>query len=219
MTHPIAHPIWIGKPGEDGHSGFTRYKAPSGWCCVAGSLDLPKSINAREATAFHEAGHTVLALVQGIHVPAVHVSTEPGTSGCAHPQGFPGVNENLSQEIGLAPLKQGLTVLAGGVRAGTTWLCDAGLEMTDTRSWAVEVGGLDDQGLARDLLAWYGQVIEYGTGNTMRDYWRHQDAADQLLTTNWEKVRTLAATLLVLNRLTGDQAAESVGLSNPPQCG
>jgi hypothetical protein len=57
MTHRIAHPIWIGKPGEDGHSGFSRFKAPSGRCCVGGSLDLPKSINACEASAFHEVGH------------------------------------------------------------------------------------------------------------------------------------------------------------------
>lgn len=192
MMPPIAHYISIGRPGEEKLSGCTRYAAPSGWCCTAGGLDLPGGINAREATAFHEAGHTVLALVLGVHVPAVRVSTEPGTSGCGHPQGFAGANEGLAQQLWLAPLERALIVLVGGVRAETAWLGDVGVEMTDTRSFAVEVGGLDDQVQARNLLASYGQEIEYGTGHPLRDYWCHQGAADLLLTASWGNVCTLA---------------------------
>ncbi|MFH9967844.1 hypothetical protein ACH4PR_41920 [Streptomyces mirabilis] len=219
MMPPIAHPIWIGRSGEDGLSGFTRYALPSEWCCTAGGLDLPGGISARETTAFHEAGHTLLALIQGVHVPAVRVSTEPGTSGCGHPQGFAGANENLGQQLRLALLEQALVVLAGGIRAETAWLGESGVEMTDTRSFAVEVGGLDDQVQARNLLACYGQQIEYGTGHRLRDYWCHQDTADLLLTRSWRKVCTLAAALLECNRLTGDQAAELIDLSNPPLLG
>jgi hypothetical protein len=220
MIPPIAHPIWIGRPDEDDLEGFTRHPLPSGWCCTAGGLDLPAGISAREATAFHEAGHTVLALIHGIHVPAVRVSTEPGTSGCGHPQSFAGTNEGLGQQLWLtAPLERALIVLSGGVRAEAIGLREAGVEMTDTRSFAVEIGGLDDQAQARNLLARYGQEIEYGTGHTLRDYWHHQGTADQMLTANWAKVSTLAATLLRLNRLTGDQAAELIDLSNPPPRG
>nr|WP_168504500.1 hypothetical protein [Streptomyces sp. S1D4-11]QIY93180.1 hypothetical protein HEP87_01920 [Streptomyces sp. S1D4-11] len=216
MTPPIAHSVWIDRPGEDGLSGFTRYSAPSGWCCTAGGLDLPRDISAREATAFHEAGHTILALIQGVHVPAVRVGTKPGTSGCGHSQGFAGVNEGLGQQLWLAPLERALIVLAGGVRAETAWLGEAGVEMTDTRSFAVEVGGLDDQAQARNLLAFYGQEIEFGTSHPLRDYWCHQGTADLLLTERWGKVCTLAEALLTCHRLTGDQAAELIGLSNPP---
>ncbi|MFE2684449.1 hypothetical protein [Streptomyces mirabilis] len=147
------------------------------------------------------------------------MSTEPGTSGCGHPQSFAGANESLGQQLWLAPLERALVVLAGGVRAETAWLGEAGVEMTDTRSFAVEVGGLDDQVQARNLLACYGQEIEYGTGHRLRDYWRHQGTADLLLTGSWGKVCTLAAALLTCNRLTGDQAAELIGLSNPPPLG
>ncbi|MGW3308342.1 hypothetical protein ACWDG9_17350 [Streptomyces sp. NPDC001073] len=218
-TRPIPQYVSIARPGEDGVSGFTRYAVPPEWCCTAGGLDLPADISGRWATAFHEAGHATLALIQGVHVPAVRVNTEPIASGCGHSQGFAGANEGLGQQLWHAPLEQALIVLAGGVRAEIAWLRETGVEMTDTRSFAVEVGGLDDQVQARNLLAFYGQEIKYGTGHPLRDYWRHQDSADRLLTASWGKVGALASTLLTYNRLTGDQAAELIGLSNPPQPG
>lgn len=213
------HPVWIGKPDEDALSGCTRHPVPSDWCCTAGGLDLPRTLNAREATAFHEAGHAVLALTRGVHVPAVRVNTEPGMSGCEHPQGFAGSNESLGPQLGLAPLESALIVLAGGVQAENAWLRGKGVEMTDRRSFAVEVGGLNDQVQARTLLACYGQNIEYGTGHSLRDYWHHQGTADQLLNAGWGKVCTLAQALLMYNHIAGDQAAELIGLPNPPPLG
>ncbi|MFF1647557.1 hypothetical protein [Streptomyces sp. NPDC058240] len=65
------------------------------------------------------------------------MSTVPGASGCGHPQGFAGANENLGQQLRLAALERALVVLAGGVRAETAWLGETGVEMTDTRSFAV----------------------------------------------------------------------------------
>jgi hypothetical protein len=70
----------------------------------------------------------------------------------------------------------------------------------------VEVGGLDDQVQARNLLAFHGRL---------RDYWSHQDTADRLLTAGWGKVRALAEALVRYDRLTGDQAAELIDLTNP----
>jgi hypothetical protein len=61
MTISGGHPIDI-RTSRFSLSGRTRYPGPSDPCCLPHVLDLPRDL-ALEATAFHEAGHALVALL------------------------------------------------------------------------------------------------------------------------------------------------------------
>ncbi|SEM79093.1 hypothetical protein [Streptacidiphilus jiangxiensis] len=216
MSSPTPHWVEIETPSTGTVvSGSSRHPAPEPFCCVGGALDLPAHI-ARAASAHHEAGHAVLALALGVHIPAVSIGTEAGLSACGHQRGFGGANEGVRDQLVHARLGSALVVLAAGVRAELMWLRENGVDLPATRAWAVEVGGLGDQVIADWLLSLYGHRLEHGTGHDLYDYWQHEAVADAALAAAWGKVGVVAAALLERDRITGDEAAALIGLTNPP---
>ncbi|MCX5346107.1 hypothetical protein [Streptomyces atratus] len=219
MTFPTRQQVTV-RIDETWFTGFSRYPEPSAeHCCPGGTLDLPAHIDPRAATAFHEAGHFVLSVLHSVHVPAVRVDTEPAPSACAHPPHFAGANEDLTIQLTHHSPGTTLTVLAGGARAETRWLLEMGLDLTNTQAWVVELGGMADQHAADCVLSHHNAWLEHGTGRPGCDYWLHGDVADLLLAEHWDKVQTVAATLLARDRLTGDELAVLIGLQNSSPAG
>ena len=216
MTPLAPHYVSIETPSTGMvHSGYSHHPAPTPFCCVGGALDLPEATE-RTSTAFHEAGHTVTALVLGIHVEAVNLDANLVRSGCGHPVPSGGANKNMRDELTLTKLDRALVVLAAGVRAQLMWLQRVGVELPASRAWAVEVGGLGDQAIGNWLLNIYNHRLAYGTGHDLYDYWQHEKVADAALDSVWEKVERVAAALLERGRITGDEAAALIGMVNPP---
>ncbi|MGV9270275.1 hypothetical protein ACWDRR_37175 [Kitasatospora sp. NPDC003701] len=219
MTPPPPHWLEIETPSTGTlHAGYTHHPAPAPRCCVGGALDLPKATE-RTSSAFHEAGHTVTALVLGIHVEAVNLGADLPNSVCGHPVSVGGANENMTDQLVLTKPDHALVVLAAGVRAQLMWLRKAGVELSADRAWAVEAGGLGDQTIADWLLRRQGHRLAYGTGPERYDYWEHEKVADAALDAVWERVERVAAALLERGRITGDEAATLIGLTNPLPAG
>ncbi|MET8292026.1 hypothetical protein ABZV80_43955 [Streptomyces sp. NPDC005132] len=171
------------------------------------------------ATAVHEAGHAVVAMVSGIHVPSLVIKTTVTKRSCgAFVKEFSGANERL--DLDKAPDRRtAVVVLAAGERAEVRWLRDQGL-WTATRAWAVEIGALNDQALARDIFGYYfGVDMQYGTSHDGHvdgaDYWHYGSLAELILVPLWDQVLRIAGALNERERLTGDEAAAFSGLLNP----
>ncbi|MEU1407870.1 hypothetical protein ABZ471_37045 [Streptomyces sp. NPDC005728] len=114
------------------------------------------------STAAHEAGHAVAAFYAGIPATPLEIVVLPPCGTCEAPKAR---GRNQGVHLGIASAEDTLRMLAAGVQAELLWAEDLG-PLTDAEQWAIEVGGLDDQGHARavaESLRDYGwPLLDYG---------------------------------------------------------
>jgi len=143
---PVGHQIEIEVPGSGTWWGYTNAAPPKEMCCI----DQLRTVSgpALLGAAFHEAGHAVVALHAGM--PPVDLDVSPGAvcPRCGAQQAH-GVNHGVS--FSAAPPDDVLMVLAAGVQADLAQARICG-PVSPAEQWAIEVGGLDDQHLARELV-------------------------------------------------------------------
>lgn len=175
---------------------WTWHPQPNGW-----SNDSPSGSLLHPFGAFHEAGHAVIALAQGIGVDGVHLL--PAEENMFHTV----VSGGIPRDSGY------LTMLAAGERASDRWLRETGV-WTPERAWAAErcaegdreeaVGFATRRGIPFDLTAhpWDGWTQVCG--------W-----ADGSLNYHWHRVCAVAAALLEGTSLDAKDVARVSGLDNP----
>lgn len=156
--------------------------------------------------AHHEAGHAVLALLQGI--PITRVTMIATDEHAAHVQ--------FADWSG--PWWSFAVVMAAGERAGERWLREAGLA-TPERLWNAERHCTSDRRQVVETAPEPHEVVfgqlDVPEGREALDYARLHDAADVLLTGFWPQVSSLAAALVEHRELTGQQVADISGLLLP----
>lgn len=196
MTSPTAYLVEAEVPGLGVLEGYTHYPVPTVSCpqplppCAL-DLDLPE---ARESAAFHEAGHAVVATRLGIPFVTVHLD-ETDVFPCCGRQDVYGVTGGV--DWGRVSVQDAVTMLAAGSCAASRWLRESPY-WTPARAWALEIGGLDDQATARQILKDAGLPMVYGGGLHLiaGDYWHYESEADMLLEQEWERVRRVAERLI-----------------------
>ena len=175
--------------------GYTSVPKPADVCCVASQHSQPEL--ALLGTAFHEAGHAVAAHHAGMPATAVEISIQPSCGRCGARRTH---GRNIGMQLDVAATADQLLVLAAGVQAELLWAAEQGCADDATR-WAIEVGGLDDQHLARDiassvLIVW--DALDYGPpGPDPRPWnWPHQEwRARTGATAWWPQIQALAVRL------------------------
>ncbi|MFD8079346.1 hypothetical protein ACFV3E_42760 [Streptomyces sp. NPDC059718] len=174
-------------------------------CCQehGEGLDLR---NLKAAVAIHEAGHAVAAFLLGVHVPSIELESTSVVRDCGTVTRVEGANVGVS--FAGATRKTALTVLAAGVRAHQ-WSQRVTGMLTSERVLFAERGGTADWERARRLA----REVDGGAELAPRDYWRHWEIADELLSPHWEAVTKVAA-LVVEGPVSGEVAAAAGGLSN-----
>ncbi|MFF7780426.1 hypothetical protein ACFZCG_39190 [Streptomyces tanashiensis] len=194
----------------DGSPVHSFHPVPSAWCCASHVLGLPLETD-RLGAAVHEAGHLVAALVGGIHVIDVGLTSEEALFPCGPIHGVSGVTQ--TGPMAVHPDRY-LTMLAAGELAHQRWLRDSGL-FTPAKAWAVERGAVDDMGKAVGVLREYFPGIP-DDGYRQR-FWQYRPAAETLLATHWGRVLNVAGSLGSRGHLGGDEAAALARLPNPPE--
>ncbi|MFF6895988.1 hypothetical protein ACFY8Z_35915 [Streptomyces microflavus] len=130
-----------------GYWGYTSIPAPQDLCCFDGLRNRPEE-QLVTSVAIHEAGHAVAAFYAQIPVASVEITALPACVRCQAPQ-VSGRNQGLHLGVGTAD--DTLRMLAAGVEAELLWAEGQG-SVSDAERWAIEVGGIDDQGTARDVV-------------------------------------------------------------------
>ncbi|GAA2996457.1 hypothetical protein GCM10010519_31780 [Streptomyces lactacystinicus] len=212
MTIPPRFPIEV-ETQTSVRSGYTRNPSPPSLCCVSHVLDLPRDLSLA-ATAFHESGHGLLALLGGMNLSTVFVSAAPSAQRCPGPEMYETAGANRDTDYGGRELGLVLPMLAAGERTAQEWLRQNGL-WTERRAWAAEVGSLDDQATAAYVLGANGIPMLYGTGALLADYWHAGDLAAETVRHHWNRIERMASGLLSQGQLTGDEIAALDGLENP----
>ncbi|MCX4920071.1 hypothetical protein [Streptomyces sp. NBC_00687] len=100
------------------------------------------------SAAIHEAGHAVTAFHAQIPAASVEIMVPPACGRCGSPKSN-GRNQGLRLDAGTA--EDTLRMLAAGVEAELLWAESQG-PVSDPERWAIEAGGVDDQGIARDVV-------------------------------------------------------------------
>ncbi|MFB7260605.1 hypothetical protein ACFCXH_00315 [Streptomyces nojiriensis] len=175
------------------------------FCCQehGEGLDLGSR---KAAVAIHEAGHAVVAFLLGVHVPSIELESTAVVRDCGAVTRVEGANIGVSF-VG-ATRTTALTVLAAGVRAHQWSLRMTGM-LTSERAFFAERGGTSDWERAQHLA----RGVDGGAELDPRDYWRHWEKADALLSPHWTAVTKVAA-LVVAGPVSGDVAAAACGLVN-----
>ncbi|WP_043463876.1 hypothetical protein [Kitasatospora sp. MBT66] len=204
----MMHPGYYIGTAPDGSPTMTYLQGPDTWCCDTHVLDLEPAVDLVGA-AVHEAGHAVAALLLGIHVVDVELTSQAVELNCAPVVAVNGCT-SVTYEV---PESAYLTMLAAGERAHQRWLINQGL-WSPERAWAVERGARDDQSKAVGVLK--GRFPEPAFIGPALLFWQFRPAADALLQANWDRVASLGRGLAHRIHLSGNEAAELTGLANPP---
>nr|WTA23841.1 hypothetical protein OG365_37920 [Streptomyces sp. NBC_00853] len=162
--------------------------------------------NLEAAVAIHEAGHAVAAFLLGVHIPSIELESTAVVRDCGMGTRVEGANVGVS--FAGATMKTALTVLAAGVSAHQWSLRVTGM-LTSDRAFFAERGGTADWERAQRLA----RGVDGGAELDPRDYWRHWEVADELLSPHWAAVTKVAA-LVVAGPVSGDAAAAACGLVN-----
>ena len=197
---PVGHQIEIEVPGSGTWWGYTNAAPPKEMCCI----DQLRTVSgpALLGAAFHEAGHAVVALHAGM--PPVDLDVSPGAvcPRCGAQQAH-GVNHGVS--FSAAPPDDVLMVLAAGVQADLAQARICG-PVSPAEQWAIEVGGLDDQHLARELVDLLpdDNRLDYGPAGTRPRPWNwlhQQQRAHSEVLRLWPRIEAVALRLLVDHRV------------------
>ncbi|WP_030757712.1 hypothetical protein [Streptomyces sp. NRRL F-5135] len=151
--------------------------------------------------AFHEAGHAVIALSQGIGVDGVHLLP---------------AEENVFHTVvsGTIPRESGyLTMLAAGERASDRWLREIGA-WTPERAWTAERCAEGDREEAVDYAARCDVPFDL-TAHPWGGWTQVCSWADGSLNYHWHRVCAVAAALLDGTSLDAKDVARISGLDNP----
>jgi len=174
------------------YEGYTNHPEPEvSYCCIKSVRDL-RAAQAAEATAYHEAGHAVTALAIGL--PASDLAIAENACGRCGAIEFSG--RNRAVDVSAAAARDVLMMLAAGVQSELLWLVEQHL-LTPERAWAAEVGGLDDQGIARDVARSVGWELDYALSpiELAWNYASQQVRAQCLLVERWTQVTAVAMAL------------------------
>lgn len=181
--------------------GYTSVPPPETPCCVDGLRGLPAQ--AMTGAAFHEAGHAVAAFHAGMPATAAEITAMAPCSRCGAPKAR---GRNIGMNLGICAAQDTLLVLAAGVQAELLWAETQG-HLSDAHRWAIEVGGLDDQGVARFtalsiVVVW--EPLDYGpAGADPRPWnWPHQEhRARTTAVAWWPQIEAVATQLQLTTQL------------------
>lgn len=196
------YPVTITVSGHD-YWGYTSVPCPSTVCCPEGLRNRSQDQLVTSA-AIHEAGHAVAAFHAQIPVAPVEIMVLPPCGQCGSPKSS-GRNQGLRLDVGTAD--DTLRMLAAGVEAELLWAEGQG-SMTDAERWAIEVGGIDDQRIARDVvdslrvIGW--PELNYGPpGPAPRSWeWLHQRQQARSASERWwSQIEAVANQLAHCRRL------------------
>ncbi|WP_327322547.1 hypothetical protein OG735_08670 [Streptomyces sp. NBC_01210] len=103
-------------------------------------------------------------------------------------------------------------MLAAGVQCELLWLVGRGL-LTPERAWAAEVGGLDDQGIARDIACSVGWELDYEPSpiELPWNYPSQQVRALRVLAERWAQISAVAGALAQHRALTSEDLERLAG--------
>ncbi|MFF1509010.1 hypothetical protein [Streptomyces sp. NPDC058326] len=191
-----SYEVAISSGGVD-YWGHTTDPSPDVTCCFArhGAFSAEQELL---GTAFHEAGHAVVARLAGIPAVPVEIIAGPTCETCGAVR-WAGRNVAVPLDAGSA--YDTLTALAAGVQARLLW-CEQLGPVAASRRWAVEIGGFGDQVLAREVCAataglpgvgW--RELDYGPPGLQPQPWNwghQQQRARQALVSAWAYVEKLA---------------------------
>ncbi|MFC7933554.1 hypothetical protein [Streptomyces cinereoruber] len=165
-------------------------------------------------TAFHEAGHAVLALVHGMHLVTSEIVAWMSAPGQSTVTGR--TNFSAARIEDVHPWRFAAGAAAGSL-AQVRYLMDYGLW---TPERAAACPGTHDRDHAVDVLAGMGYRLGIGHvppggkswGQVRGMAWRRIDRL-------WPQIRTVAHAMHENTKLTGDQIAAMTGLTNAPSPG
>ncbi|WP_351230115.1 hypothetical protein [Streptomyces sp. NPDC002133] len=108
-------------------------------------------------------------------------------------------------------------MLAAGVQSELLWLAGIGL-LTPERTWAAEVGGLDDQGVARDVAYAEGWQLAYEPSliEVPWNYRTQQGRALRTLTQHWTQVSAVVELLSQRHELSSSDLERLAALPTAP---
>jgi hypothetical protein len=183
---------------ENSDGVWTWYPQPDGVRCATDPLS-PGMF--RPFGAFHEAGHAVIALAQGIGVDGVHLL--PAEDNVFHTV----VSGKILQDDGY------LTMLAAGERASDRWLRETGV-WTPERGWTAERCAEGDREEAAGFAARRGLPFDL-TAHPWDGWTQVCSWADGSLNHHWDRVVAVARALLEGTSLDAVDVARIAGLPNP----
>lgn len=182
---------------------YTRHEQPPGY---QRREDL--GLNAEDLTrhdAHHEAGHAVLALLEGMPVRRATLVS----------------NEKHAAHVEFGPMEGPwwpyAVMLAAGERAGDRWLHEAGL-WTPARAWNAERTCGSDRRKAEETVPEPATLI-FGAlpagaqpQHNVAHYQALQDEADVWLRVHWPSVQKLAAAMIEHRELSAQQISDVTGI-------
>ncbi|MCX5159977.1 hypothetical protein OOK39_11905 [Streptomyces sp. NBC_00264] len=183
------------------HRGRSRVSVPSGLTHDQALL----------GTAFHEAGHAVLALVHGMHLMSSEVVVWLSAPGQSTVTGRTSCSAARIEDV--HPWRFAAQAAAGSL-AQVRYLMDYGLW---TPGRAAACPGTHDRDHAVDVLAGMGYQLGVGHipaggkswGQVRGMAWRRVDRL-------WPQIRIVAHAMYEHTRLTGEEIAAMTGLVNAP---
>lgn len=152
----------------------------------------------RASTAVHELGHAMVWLASGLHVQYLGVGI--GSGGQAACTAVAKTPQELMARI---------TGVVAGERAQDRWLREGGL-------WTPSLGAVAELGAAHDRAYVFAcdPTPRPGFGDGEIDYSVLHDLADEALDAVWDKVLLALPVLVRRGRMTGDELADCVELTN-----
>lgn len=169
---------------------------------------------ARRSAAYHEAGHAVVTAAYGAHIKVTGLIDLPAT------QGGWAITGRTEFDGPPIPFWRYAAQCAAGERAQARYLKTAGLWSPEARALCTNH---DDFESTRAWFQQAGLVLtrdEDLPGDAAGMSWTTAcRIADLMLSLLWPQVEAVAAGIDARGLLTGDQAAELVGATNPPPYG
>lgn len=179
--------MWTWHPQPE---GVKRYYEPLG--------DLVPTMG-----VFHEAGHAVVGLANGLGIDGVFLSASS-----ENPQFM-----FYTVWSGSASWTSYLAYLAAGERAADRWLRTTG-EWTPERAWSVERSARSDRNRAVERAGELGQDLHL-TAHPWDGWTQVCSWADGSLDTHWDRVEAVAEALLTDGALDAAAVSRASGLPNP----
>ncbi|WP_042427983.1 hypothetical protein [Streptacidiphilus anmyonensis] len=200
---PTGYPVSVEVSGRT-WSGRTTVPAPPIPCCVDQLRRASRP--ALLAAAVHEAGHAVTALHAGMPPVDLEIEALPPCLRCGADRAR---GANLAVGLDTIAAHETLLVLAAGVQAELAWAQQQG-PVDAAEQWAIELGGLDDQQLARDVadsLTGVWQPLDYSPPGAWPKPWNwphQQQRARARVFELWPQIETVATRLFVDHRVPAD---------------